>query len=217
MAVSDSLGPGERAAGRAEAQVTEAVLDDDVEAMLWTMGPSLQGYELLVLPPYQRGGKSLYGPDDVDAVRLARSAGLNAAFLHGGPDREYVHEYSAGWVVEFAIASSAHITAINLTAMAKYFMARARKAVDEGLHDGPVEQVTLRVKFARFRRDADGAVTLKRLNIEGPAAAVTAALHTLLSSDLKPEDIAQSVATDNSHAELEASSQADIHNSQDAE
>jgi hypothetical protein len=213
MAVSDSLGSGERTAVFRDVQVTEAVLDDDVEAMLWTMGPSLRGYELLVLPPYQRGGRSLYGPDDVDAVRLARSAGLNAAFLYGAQDREYLHEYSAGWVVEFAIAASAHVTAINLTAMAKYFIARARKAVDEGLHKGPVEQVTLRVNVARFRRDADGAVTLKRLKIEGPATAACAALHTLLSPDLEPEDIAQSIATDNGQSELEASSQTDIHNS----
>jgi hypothetical protein len=217
MAVSDSLGSGERTADRPEVQVTEAVLYDDVEAMLRTMGSSLHGYDLLILPPYQRGGQSLYGPDDVDAVRLARSAGLNAAFLHGAQDREYLHEYSAGWVVEFAIAASAHVTAINLTAMAKYFMARARKAVDEGLHEGPAEQVTLRVKIARFRRDADGAVTLKRLNIEGPASAASAALHTLLSPDLKSKEIAQPVVIENNQAELKAFSQPDIHNPQDSE
>jgi hypothetical protein len=180
MAVSGDLGSSERTAVRPEAEVTEAVLFDDVEAILQTMGPSLHGHDLLVLPPYRRGGQSLYGPDDVDAVRLAHGAGLNAAFLHNAQDREYLHEYSAGWVVEFAIATSANVTAIGLAATAKYFMARARKAVDEGLHKGPAEQVTLRVKSARFWRGDDGSITIKGLNIEGPAPAVISALHTLL-------------------------------------
>jgi hypothetical protein len=188
MAVSDSFRSSECADVRPHAQVTEAVLFDDIEAMLQTMGPSLHGYDLLVLPPYRRGGQSLYGPDDVDAVRLARGAGLNAAFLHDAQDREYVHEYSAGWVVEFAVATSANVTAIGLAATAKYFMARARKAVDEGLHEGPAEQVTLRVKFARFRRGVDGSITLKGLNIEGPASAVASALHMLLDSYPELED-----------------------------
>lgn len=187
MAVSDSLGSGERTAVCPEAQVTEAALFDDVEAMLQAMGPSLHGHDLLVLPPYRRGDQSLYGPDDVDAVRLARGVGLNAAFLHDAQDREYLHEYSAGWVVEFAIATSANVTAIGLAATAKYFMARAKRAVDEGLHEGPAEQVTLRVKFARFRRGVDGTITLKGLNIEGPAPAVASALHMLLDSNPEPD------------------------------
>lgn len=194
MSVSDSLGSSECA----DVQVTDAALCDDVEAMLWTMGPSLGGYELLILPPYQRGGQSIYGPDDVDAVRLARSAGLNAAFLQGAQNREYLHEYSAGWVVEFAIAAAAHVTVDSLTAMAKYLMARAQKAVDEGLHEGPTEQVTLRVRITRFRRDADGAITLKSLNIEGPATAASETLHILLSSGPKSEEPAKPAETDNS-------------------
>jgi hypothetical protein len=181
MAVSGGLGSSERTAVCPEAEVTEAVLFDDIEAILQTMGPSLHGHDLLVLPPYRRGGQSLYGPDDVNAVRLARGVGLNAAFLHNAEDREYLHEYSAGWVVEFAIATSANVTAIGLAATAKYIMARARKAVDEGLHKGPAEQVTLRVKFARFRRGSDGSMNLKGLDIEGPAPAVISALHTLLN------------------------------------
>src|SRR6185437_16209585 len=102
---------------------------------------------------------------------------------------------------------SANVTAIGLAATVKYFMARAKKAVDEGLHKGPAEQVTLRVKFARFRRGGDGSITLKGLNIEGPAPAVISALHTLL--DPKNEVIPSK------QVELEAPSS--IANSPDAE
>jgi hypothetical protein len=217
MTIADSLGSGEDTPVQAAARVTEADLYDDVEAVLRTRGPSLDSYELLVLPPYQRGGQSLYGPDDVDAVRLARSAGLNAAFLHDAQDREYLHEYSAGWAVEFAIAASAHVAAINVTAMAKYFMARARKAVDEGVHQGPAEQVPLRVSLARYQRDADGALNFKGLKIEGPAAAASTALHTLLGAPLESRDPPQPELGKTGQAELEPSSQTDMDNPRDAE
>ena len=160
-------------------------LPDDVAAMLEATGPALRAHDLLVLPPYRRDDHSLYGPDDVKAVRLARSAGLNAAFLHKAEDREYLHEYSAGWAVEFAIALGAHVTAINVIAVVNYVIARAREAVDEGLHAGPAEDVPLRMTLAHFHREADGATTPKGLKIEGPTAAAAAVLRALIDSDMQ--------------------------------
>lgn len=168
-----------------DVQVTETSLYVDVETMLQAVGPSLGDHDILVLPPYQRDGRSLYGHADVDAVRLARKVGLNAAFLYGAEERRYLHEYSAGWLVAFAVALGANVSSVGLAALANYFMARARKAVDEGLHSGPVENVPIQVRVARFHRGADGEVTLKGLRIEGPAAPATETLRTLLRPDLQ--------------------------------
>jgi hypothetical protein len=54
---------------QAEVQVISISLPADVRAMLEAADPNVR---VLILPPYQRDGRSFYGPDDVDAVRLAR-------------------------------------------------------------------------------------------------------------------------------------------------
>jgi len=89
---------------RPAAQVTSATLSRDVEVELRTAASGIGNLNMVVLPPHERGGRSMYGPGDVDAVRLAREAGVNAAFLYKAANREYLHEYSAGWAIEFAIA-----------------------------------------------------------------------------------------------------------------
>ena len=203
-------------AARAEVQVSTTSLSDAVEAMLQAAGPGLRDHDLLVLPPYQRDGYSLYGSADVDAVRLARKAGLDAAFLHGAEAREYLHEYSAGWAVEFAIALSAHVAAINLISLGSYVIARARKAVDEGLHAGPVEDVPIRITVAYFHRDADGSETLKDLRIEGPTAAAAEMLSTLVRSDFQ-EALSRSVSDETHHDGREPSPVKEISNEQSVE
>lgn len=177
----------EDGSAQSRTQVTEIRLYGDVESMLNAMGPSLGDHDILVLPPYQREGRSLYGRADMEAVRLARKVGLNAAFLHGAEERQYLHEYSAGWLVEFAVVLGANISSVSVVALVNYFMARARKAVDEGLHPGPVEDTPTRVSLARFHRDASGEVTLKGLKIEGPAGHSAEALRALLSPHSETE------------------------------
>jgi hypothetical protein len=176
---------------QAEVQVISISLPADVRAMLEAADPDVR---VLILPPYQRDGRSFYGPDDVDAVRLARGAGLNAAFLHKAEDRQYLHEYSAGWAVNFAIAFAAHLAAEDVAGMLNYVIARARKAVHEGLHAGPVEKVPLMITVGNYHRETDGAMTLKGLEIEGPAAAAVEALRALVETDTRADGPPQPVS-----------------------
>lgn len=91
------------------APIAAVTLADDVEARLRAFGPGLGDHDMLVLPPYQRNHESLYDLDDADAIRLAREAGITAAFLHQSQDRRYLQEYSAGAaLINFAIALGAN-------------------------------------------------------------------------------------------------------------
>ena len=191
-----------------EVQVISISLPADVRAMLEAADPDVQ---VLILPPYQRDGRSFYGPDDVDAVRLARSAGLNGAFLHKAEDREYLHEYSAGWAVDFAIAFAAHLAAEDVAGMLNYVIARARKAVNEGLHAGPVEKVPLKITVGTYHRETDGAMTLEGLEIEGSAAAAVEALRTLVETDKRVDGSPQPVSDSTPRGALESPSRKAIH------
>jgi hypothetical protein len=186
--------------------------------MLQAIGPMLGNREVLVLPTYQRDGRVLYGSHDLDAVRLARNNGLNAAFLHKAEDREYLHEYSAGWVVEFAIALSANVAAVGLTPLVNYVIARARQAVDHGLHSGPAEDVPLRMTVAHFHHGADGAMDLEGLKIKGPAGAAAEVLRALVESDFQTKELPHEPAEEPSHRdELELPSESETDKGQDAE
>ena len=167
---------------RPAAQLTPTSLSGDVEAALRTAASAIGNLDMLVLPPYERGGRSMYGPDDVGAVRLAREAGTNAAFLQKAADREYLHEFSAGWVIEFAIALGANVAAAGIAGAVTYVKLRARDAVRQGLHPGPDEEVPVRMTVARIRRTTDGE-TSTAFRVEGPAEAVADALRTLLAGE----------------------------------
>lgn len=200
-----------------EVQLISISMPGDIRAMLEAADPDVRAHDLLILPPYQRDGRSFYGADDVDAVRLARSAGLNAAFLHKAEDREYLHEYSAGWAVEFAIAFAAHAAAEDVVGMVNYVIARARMAVQKGLHTGPVENVPLRISVANYHREADGTMTLKGLKIEGSAAGAAEALRTLVDSNKQTGGLPQPVSADTSPGILESPSKKPARNRQGAE
>lgn len=199
---------------QAEVQVISISLPAEIRAMLEAADPDVR---VFILPPYQRDGRSFYGPDDVDAVRLARGAGLNAAFLHKAKDREYLHEYSAGWVVDFAVAFAAHLAAEDVVGMLNYIIARARKAVREGLHAGPVEKVPLRITVASYQREAGGEMTLNGLEIEGSEAAAVEALRTLIEPDTRADRPPHPVSDNTPHSALESPSKKATHSRKGAE
>jgi hypothetical protein len=171
-----------------ETSIAETTLASDVEARLRALGPRLGDHDMLVLPPYQRSGVSLYDLDDVEAIRLARDAGLDAAFLDGPEDRRYLQEYSAGAVINFAIAFGANITSQGLAPLVNYVIARAKQAVARGLHSGPVEEVPVSLEIASFSRTSDGTFNLTGLKLHGPPPVVAEALRGLL--DPGPQVIA---------------------------
>jgi hypothetical protein len=140
----------------------------------------LLAHDLIILPPYQRSDGDFYGPDDVYAIRLARDAGLNATYLHEANDRGYLHEYSAGWAAEFAIAFSANVASVDFVGITNYIIARARQAVRRGLHVGPAEKVPVRITVTKYHRESTGELTLNGLKIEGPADAAAEALRILV-------------------------------------
>ncbi|HEV2370736.1 MAG TPA: hypothetical protein VGS19_01090 [Streptosporangiaceae bacterium] len=176
--------------------IATAALGTEVESMLRTMGPELDAHELLVLPPYEREGRSYYGDGDLDALRLARELGISAAFLHSPEDREYLQEYSAGFVVEFAVSVGEGVTAISIGFLAKYVLARARQALHKGLHAGPEKEIPLKLTVATVRREKNGSVKIKGLKVEGPAGDVAGALHGLLDTKLSALEGPSPVALD---------------------
>jgi len=165
---------------QAGASVISISIPGDVHAKLETANSSLLAHDLIILPPHDRSGASFYGPDDVYAVRLARGVGIDAAYLDEARNRDYLHEYSAGWAVEFAIAFSANVASADFVGITNYVMARAHQAVRKGLHIGPAEKVPVRITVASYHREPTGEVNLKGLKIEGSAAATAEALRILV-------------------------------------
>ena len=142
--------------GPLHAEVNSVALPDQVTQRLRKVRIDAAPYEMYVLPPYQRDGCTLYGSDDLVAVRLARGVGLRAAFLDSAEDREYLQEYSAGYLVQFAVAFAANVATLPVTPLVDYIKARVRYIIDRGLHSGPEENVPISVTVAQYRRGADG-------------------------------------------------------------
>lgn len=173
-------GTGSIMDGQTVVSVIDASIPNGVRIRLEAANSSLLAHDLIILPPYERGGADFYGQDDVYALRLARDAGLDAAYLHDLQDRDYLQEYSAGWAVEFAIAFSANVASVDFVGISSYVIARARQAVSRGLHVGPADKVPVRITVANYHRESTGELTLKGLKIEGSADAAAEALRILV-------------------------------------
>ena len=163
--------------------VVTATLASDVEIRLRALGPDLGDHDMLILPPYQRDGESLYDLADTDALRLARKAGMDADFLHQSQDRRYLQEYSAGTVINFAIALGANITSQGLTPVINYVVARIQQAIDRGLHSGPVEAVPVSLEIASYSKSPEGAIKLEGLKANGLLTDITRTLRVLVSPE----------------------------------
>jgi hypothetical protein len=200
MTRADSTASRGSAEGPTDVELISIDLPADVRSMLQAADPDIP---VLILPPHQRDGRSYYGPDDVDAVRLARKVGLNAAFLHKAEDREYLHEYSAGWAVDFAVAFAAQIAAEDVVGIINYIIARAHKAVHDGLHIGPAEKVPLDITVTSYRREPDGTLVLKGVRIKGSEAGAIQAIRTLVNSSMQADESAEPVASDKAQDALE--------------
>ncbi|WP_205862718.1 hypothetical protein [Planosporangium thailandense] len=121
------------------------------------------------------------------AVQVARKGGLDAAYLVPAEDRTYLEEYSAEWVLELAVAVMQGMTQDIATGIGAYLWERAKYVVGVGHHSGPVESVPMRLGLARYEREADGAVRIDNLVIEGSPENVEAAVRALVGHAATPE------------------------------
>jgi hypothetical protein len=162
-------------------------LPEDVVARLEGLGPALLGRQVLILPTQHRGGVTHYLSDDVEAVKIAKSVGLDAAYLVPAEERTYIEEFSAGWVLELGMAVLQTLTVDLATGMSKYLWERAKQVVALGLHPGPAEGVPMRLYVGRYERDAGGDVRFNNLVIEGPPESVSSAIKQLVATPIPTE------------------------------
>jgi len=149
---------------------TPVALAADVAAALIERGPELGGHDILLLPRVTRQGQTLYVPEDLDAPSMAREAGLDAAFLHDGPLRRYLHENAAtAWELQCALAIGQTVSAAGIIALAKYFRARVRRAQKEGVYEGEEAAAPVKVTVAHFEEvSSTRALTISAVQFAGP-------------------------------------------------
>jgi hypothetical protein len=159
------------------ATVTLQPLPHDVEERLRALGPGLAGVSALILPTQTRSGRTYYLADDVEAVRAARTAGLQAGYLDSSEERRYLNEFAAGWELEMALAVAQNLTTNGIGAVIAYVWERVRLAIQRGRHPGPEVQLPVRLTIAQLEYDG---VKVKGLKIVGAAEGATRLLNTVL-------------------------------------
>jgi hypothetical protein len=137
---------------------------------------------MLILPTQVRNGKAYYLPVDTEARRIAKSVGVNARFLYDGTSRSYLHEYSAGWILDLAVAIGQNISADLILGVGKYVLARAQNMVLRGVYGGEAERLPLKVTIQRAAQNERGEMELDGLSFEGEAGAVVDAIREVFSS-----------------------------------
>jgi hypothetical protein len=163
------------------AKLRPTLVPRDVEERLRAVGPGLLGRDALILPTQSRNGETYYLADDVDALRTARAAGLDASYLVGPDERRYLNEFGAGWGLEMALAVAQNLAANGVGAVIAYVWARARLAIRMGRHPGPESDVPVRLRIARLEYDGQGGVKVEGLKIDGSVDGATAQLKTILA------------------------------------
>jgi len=161
------------------ATVTLKPLPRDVEDRLRALGPGLTGVTALILPTQTRSGRTYYLADDVEAVRAARTVGLQAGYLDSPEERRYLNEFAASWELETALAVAQNLTVNGISAVIAYVWERVRIAIQRGRHPGPEVDVPVRLTIAQLERDG---VKVKGFEFVGPAEGATTLLNTVLGS-----------------------------------
>ncbi|MGC4956045.1 hypothetical protein ACLQ2P_22705 [Actinomadura citrea] len=152
----------------------------EVQDHLSALADQLNGLAVAILPTGVRDGKAYYLETDAEARKLARSVGLEAKYLYDAHNRAYLHEYSADWVINLAIAIGHGISTELVVSLGKYIFARARSAVRRGQYDGDENRLPLRVTIQQVKRNDQGEITFDGLAFEGETQAVVASLREAL-------------------------------------
>jgi hypothetical protein len=122
--------------------------------------------QVLVLPSQVRDGIGYYSELDVDAVKIARDAGVDAEFLDDRADRRFLSEYSADVIVAFAIAVAQQLTVDGVIAIGRYLLARLGTLSRRGLTHA-IEETRVRVDIDQVEvRTPSAEITVKGLRFE---------------------------------------------------
>lgn len=122
--------------------------------------------QVLVLPSQVRNGIGYYSELDVDAVKIAHAAGVDAEFLDDGADRRFLGEYSADVIVAFAIGVTQQLSADGVIAIGRYLLARLGSLGHRGLTNA-IEETRVRVDVEQIEvRTASAEITMKGLRFE---------------------------------------------------
>lgn len=163
------------------ASIRSVSLPQDVQDRLRAKGPEF-GRNALILPVQTRNGTTYYLADDVEAMRAARTAGLEAEYLVAQEERRYVNEFATGWELEMALAVAQNLAANGIGTVIGYVWARVRLAIQRGRHPGPEKDVPVRLRIAQLEYDEQGSFKIKGLEIDGSAEGTTALLSTILAA-----------------------------------
>lgn len=163
--------------------------------------------QVVIVPRHIRGGSLYYDDEDLESLKLARSVQLDASDF-GEESRTYLHEYSAGWEAEVALAIAANLTADSIIAMSRFLCLKVFAAVARGLHPGPAEIVPLKVQASRVITSGDSS-DIRSFVAEGPAGEVLEALVPGLATlgveaavglePLKPFETSEGASQDEGH------------------
>lgn len=155
----------------------DIVLDDRVVDSLHCWRPT-SPTDLILIPSRVRSNGVWYAEGDLETLKIARDEGLRVSFISDGPAK-YLHEYSAGWYEELAIATASGLAAPALIAIAQVIRRKARGAVERGLHAGPPSSVPFTLTVTRIRRKGD-ETELASCKAEGSADDVIDGLATMV-------------------------------------
>lgn len=156
-------------------------LPKDAEDRLRELSSHLDDLSVIILPTEVRSGKAHYLPADTEARKVAKSVGLNAQFLYDAESRNYLHEYSADWVLTLAIAIGQDISVDLVTGLGQYILARARNAVRRGSYNGDEARVPLTITIQQVVHNERGGIELNGLFFEGEAQAVVDSISEVLA------------------------------------
>ena len=133
---------------------------------------------VVVLPSKVRDGKAYYSEFDLEAMKNAREAGVEAEFLDGTDERRYLSEYGADVVLAFAVSVMQDLTVEGLKAVGTYFLAQLRGATARLQLKGSGDaEVSIDVAKIRLR---PGEVDIEGLHVKARGEKAIASLLPLL-------------------------------------
>lgn len=180
--------------GKTSDQNDESILNPAVRAKLAERIEDLRAEQVFLLPRTAENGVALYSEFDTEARKIARSVGLDADFLFKSAERGYLHEYSADWLIAFAIAVGQDISVDAVRGIGAYILTRIRGLVSEGAYGGEEEQAPIKVTIQRVSRGVQGDIEIAGLCFEGEAQAVIDSIRetiTPIANPPRPRQIEQ--------------------------